>query len=100
MLTLSLSLSLSLKFQLIALSGGQFTVCMVVQQPGYLRLQFRPYHLRICKKVFIILAQAKAVSISVDRLVGPEAPGKTCHIVINNDGSYGNFSSMSCLHIS
>jgi hypothetical protein len=28
-----------------------------------------------------------ATIVSVERLVGPKAPGETCHIVINHDGN-------------
>ncbi|XP_074280072.1 ferredoxin--NADP reductase, root isozyme, chloroplastic-like [Silene latifolia] len=70
---------------------NQSVVCMSVQQTATPKVAVTPLHLEETKEPPMHLYKAKepytATIVSVDRIVGPKAPGETCHIVIDHDGN-------------
>ncbi|KAK1303600.1 hypothetical protein QJS10_CPB11g01771 [Acorus calamus] len=85
------SLSLDLRANKI-LSRKQCRVaCMSVQQAGKRKVAVTPLELEDSKETPINLYRPKepytATIVSVERIVGPKAPGETCHIVIDHGGN-------------
>ncbi|CAH8385827.1 unnamed protein product, partial [Eruca vesicaria subsp. sativa] len=67
------------------------TVCMSLQQQASRsKVSVTPIELEDPKEVPLNLYRPKepytATIVSVERIVGPQAPGETCHIVIDHDG--------------
>ena len=87
---------------------NQFVVCMSVQQASKPKVSVSPLALEDPKEPPLNLHKPKepytATIVSVERIVGPKAPGETCHIVINHGGnvpywegqSYGVIPPVSC----
>jgi ferredoxin--NADP+ reductase len=86
------------------------------QQASQSKVAVKPVELENAKEPPLNLYKPKepytATIVSVERLVGPEAPGETCHIVIDHGGnvpywegqSYGvippvSISSLFILHV-
>ena len=69
----------------------QSVVCMSVQQASTSKVAVSPLELEDVKEPPLHLYKAKApytgTIVSVERLVGPKAPGETCHIVIDHGGN-------------
>lgn len=86
-------------------------LCMSVQQASRSKVAVMPVELEKAKEPLLHLYKPKepytATIVSVERLVGPRAPGETCHVVIDHGGnvpywegqSYGVIPpvSISCL---
>lgn len=82
-------------------------ICMSVQQASVPKVTVSPLELEDAKEPPLNLYKPKgpytATIVSVERLVGPKAPGETCHIVIDHGGnvpywegqSYGVIPSVS-----
>ncbi|MCI18681.1 ferredoxin--NADP root isozyme chloroplastic-like, partial [Trifolium medium] len=66
-------------------------ICMSVQQASVPKVAVSPLELENATEPPLNLHKPKepytATIVSVERLVGPKAPGETCHIVINHDGN-------------
>ncbi|ONK65191.1 uncharacterized protein A4U43_C07F34620 [Asparagus officinalis] len=66
-------------------------LCMSVQQASRSKVAVKPIELEDAKEPPINLYKPKdpytATIVSVERLVGPKAPGETCHIVIDHGGN-------------
>uniref|UniRef100_A0A7C9DUD6 Ferredoxin--NADP reductase, chloroplastic n=1 Tax=Opuntia streptacantha TaxID=393608 RepID=A0A7C9DUD6_OPUST len=66
-------------------------VCMSVQQAATRKVPVSPLELENAKEPPLHLYKNKepytATIVSVERLVGPKAPGETCHIVIDHGGN-------------
>ncbi|XWS18017.1 hypothetical protein CRYUN_Cryun32bG0006000 [Craigia yunnanensis] len=84
------TLSLDLKSR-NAQKTNQYIVCMSVQQASKSKVTVSPLELEAAKEPPLNLFKPKepytATIISVERLVGPKAPGETCHIVIDHGGN-------------
>ncbi|KAL8170583.1 hypothetical protein V2J09_022387 [Rumex salicifolius] len=69
----------------------QSIVCMSVQQTAMPKVAVTPRELENTKEPPMHVYKAKesytATIVSVERLVGPKAPGETCHIVIDHGGN-------------
>ncbi|KAL6647068.1 hypothetical protein ACP70R_014505 [Stipagrostis hirtigluma subsp. patula] len=65
--------------------------CMSVQQESKSKIGVQPVELENAKEPPLNLFKPKepytATIVSVERLVGPKAPGETCHIVIDHGGN-------------
>lgn len=75
-------------------SGGprdRHIVCMSVQQASVPKVAVSPLELENANEPPLNLYKPKepytATIVSVERLVGPKAPGETCHIVIDHGGN-------------
>lgn len=72
-------------------SRDQSVICMSVQQTRKLKVTVSPLALEEAEQPPLNLHKPKepytATIVSVDRLVGPKAPGETCHIVIDHGGN-------------
>lgn len=72
-------------------SRDQSVICMAVQQAQTLKVTVSPLALEDAEEPPLNLHKPKepytATIVSVDRLVGPKAPGETCHIVIDHGGN-------------
>jgi len=70
---------------------NQSAVCMSVSQTATPKVAVAPLHLEDAKEPPMHLYKAKApytaTIVSVERIVGPKAPGETCHIVIDHGGN-------------
>ncbi|XP_020578671.1 ferredoxin--NADP reductase, embryo isozyme, chloroplastic [Phalaenopsis equestris] len=66
-------------------------LCMSVQQANIRKVEVRPLELDDAKEPPLHLYKTKepytATIRSVERIVGPKAPGETCHIVIDHGGN-------------
>lgn len=66
-------------------------ICMSVQQASVQKVTVSPLELENPSEPPLNLHKPKepytATIVSVETLVGPKAPGETCHIVINHDGN-------------
>ncbi|OMO73845.1 Oxidoreductase FAD/NAD(P)-binding protein [Corchorus olitorius] len=84
------TLSWDLKSQ-TALKSNQFIVRMSVQQASKSKVAVSPLELEDAKEPPLNIFKPKepytATIVSVERLVGPKAPGETCHIVIDHGGN-------------
>lgn len=73
------------------LSRGSNVVCMSVQQASVPKVAVSPLSLEDAKEPPLHLYKNKApytgTILSVERIVGPKAPGETCHIVIDHGGN-------------
>jgi ferredoxin--NADP+ reductase len=69
----------------------QRTLCMSVQQASIPKVAVSPLELENANGPPLNLYKPKepytATIVSVERLVGPKAPGETCHIVIDHAGN-------------
>lgn len=69
----------------------QSVVCMSVQQATTPKVAVSPLELEDVKEPPMHVFKAKepyiGTIVSVERLVGPKAPGETCHIVIDHGGN-------------
>ncbi|KAL3332145.1 hypothetical protein AABB24_032647 [Solanum stoloniferum] len=74
-----------------ARSRSQYVVCMSVQQASKAKVSVSPLSLEGAKEPPLNIYKPKepytATIVSVERIVGPKAPGETCHIVIDHDGN-------------
>ena len=65
--------------------------CMSVQQASRSKVAVKPFELENAKEPPLNLYKPKepytATIVSVERIVGPKAPGETCHIVIDHGGN-------------
>ncbi|KAH7568459.1 hypothetical protein JRO89_XS06G0002600 [Xanthoceras sorbifolium] len=72
-------------------SRNQYVVCLSVQQASRSKVAVSPLELEDAKETPLNLYKPKepytATIVSVERLVGPKAPGETCHIVIDHGGN-------------
>lgn len=70
---------------------NRYVVCMSVQQASRSKVAVSPLELDDAKEPPLNIHKPKepytATIVSVERLVGPKAPGETCHIVIDHGGS-------------
>ena len=70
---------------------SRHVVFMSVQQASVPKVNVSPLELEDAKEPPLNLHKPKepytATIVSVDRLVGPKAPGETCHIVIDHGGN-------------
>ncbi|KAK4421041.1 Ferredoxin--NADP reductase, root-type isozyme, chloroplastic [Sesamum alatum] len=70
---------------------GRPVVCMSVQQASQPKVAVTPLSLEDAKDPPLHLYKNKepytGTIVSVERLVGPKAPGETCHIVIDHGGN-------------
>lgn len=68
-----------------------YIVCLSVQQASKSKIAVSPLELEIAKEPPLNTFKPKepytATIVSVERLVGPKAPGETCHIVIDHGGN-------------
>lgn len=83
--------SLSMDFRITSFqSRGRPVVCMSVQQASKSKVAVSPLSLEDAKDPPLHLFKNKepytGTIVSVERLVGPQAPGETCHIVIDHGG--------------
>ena len=66
-------------------------LCMSVQQASVPKVAVSPLSLEDAKEPPLNLYKPKqpytATIVSIERLVGPKAPGETCHIVIDHGGN-------------
>lgn len=66
-------------------------LCMSVQQASRSKVSVAPLHLESAKEPPLNTYKPKepftATIVSVESLVGPKAPGETCHIVIDHGGN-------------
>ncbi|CAA6661808.1 unnamed protein product [Spirodela intermedia] len=69
----------------------QKVLCLSVQQASQSKVAVNPLELEDAKEPPINLYKPKgpytATIVSVERIVGPKAPGETCHIVIDHGGN-------------
>lgn len=83
-------LSLDLKSRNARLRN-RYIVCMSVQQASRSKVAVSPLELEDAKEPPLNLYKPKepytATIVSVERIVGPKAPGETCHIVIDHSGN-------------
>lgn len=67
------------------------TICMLIPQTSSSKVTVSPLELEDPKDPPLNLYKPKdsytAKIVSVERVVGPKAPGETCHIVIDHDGN-------------
>ncbi|KAG9439132.1 hypothetical protein H6P81_019297 [Aristolochia fimbriata] len=74
-----------------ASSRSQWRICMSVQQATRSKVTVSPLTLEDAKDPPINTFKPKepytATIVSVERIVGPKAPGETCHIVIDHGGN-------------
>lgn len=72
-------------------SRDRSIICMSVQQARKPKVTVSPLALEDAEEPPLNLHKPKepytATIVSVDRLVGPKAPGETCHIVIDHGGN-------------
>lgn len=72
-------------------SQRQHILCMSVQQTTLPKISVSPLELEDAKEPSLNLYKPKepytATVVSVERLVGPKAPGETCHVVIDHGGN-------------
>ncbi|KDP34933.1 hypothetical protein JCGZ_09221 [Jatropha curcas] len=84
------SLSLDLKSKNARLKN-RYMVCMSVQQASRSKVAVSPLELEDAEEPPLNIYKPKepytATIVSVERLVGPKAPGETCHIVIDHGGN-------------
>ncbi|CAK9311789.1 unnamed protein product [Citrullus colocynthis] len=89
-ITLARLATLNLNLRGTRVRGWQ-TVCMSVQQASSLKVSVAPLDLEDAKEPPLNLYKPKepytATIVSVERLVGPKAPGETCQIVIDHGGN-------------
>ncbi|KAL8511893.1 hypothetical protein ACS0TY_018364 [Phlomoides rotata] len=75
----------------ISWSRSRPVICMSVQQARTAKVAVSPLSLEDAKEPPLHLYKNKepytGTIVSVDRLVGPKAPGETCHIVIDHGGN-------------
>ncbi|CAI0545563.1 unnamed protein product [Linum tenue] len=85
------ALSLDLKSKTNGRLQSQNVVCMSVQQANKSKVEVAPVELEDAKDPPLNLYKPKepytATIVSVERIVGPKAPGETCHIVIDHGGN-------------
>ncbi|XP_047066450.1 ferredoxin--NADP reductase, embryo isozyme, chloroplastic [Lolium rigidum] len=66
-------------------------LCMSVQQASRSKVAIKPLELENAKEPPLNLYKPKgpytASIVSVERIVGPKAPGETCHVVIDHGGN-------------
>lgn len=66
-------------------------LCMSVQQASKSKVSVAPLDLESAKEPPLNTYKPKepytATIVSVERIVGPKAPGETCHIVIDHGGN-------------
>ncbi|KAI3874405.1 hypothetical protein MKW92_047460, partial [Papaver armeniacum] len=83
-------LSLNLKSNSLK-SKNSFRVCMSVQQASVPKVAVSPLELEDPQDPPLNLHKPKepytATIVSVERIVGPNAPGETCHVVIDHGGN-------------
>ncbi|KAI3956378.1 hypothetical protein MKW92_032025 [Papaver armeniacum] len=83
-------LSLNLKSNSLK-SKNSFRVCMSVQQASVPKVAVSPLELENPQDPPLNLHKPKepytATIVSVERIVGPNAPGETCHVVIDHGGN-------------
>jgi ferredoxin--NADP+ reductase len=83
--------TLDMKAKNCGLRRNQNVICMSVQQASVPKVAVSPLELENATEPPLNLHKPKepytATIVSVERLVGPKAPGETCHIVINHDGN-------------
>lgn len=83
-------LSLDLRINNAQLRNQQI-ICQSVQQASISKVAVSPLNLEEAKEPPLHLYKNKepytATIVSVERLVGPKAPGETCHIVIDHGGN-------------
>lgn len=86
-----ISTPLGLKAKNLQLKYQVKVQCMTVQQVGKSKVSVTPLELENAKEPPLHLYKAKepytATIVKVERLVGPAAPGETCHIVIDHGGN-------------
>lgn len=85
-------LSLNLSSRSLRSRDSRYGVCMSVQQASRSsKVAVSPLELEDAKEPPLNIYKPKepytATIVSVDRLVGPKAPGETCHIVIDHGGN-------------
>ncbi|CAA2934433.1 ferredoxin--NADP reductase, root-type isozyme, chloroplastic-like [Olea europaea var. sylvestris] len=72
-------------------SRSQFVVCVSVQEVIKPKVAVQPLTLEDVKEPPLHLYKNKepytGTIVSVERLVGPNSPGETCHVVIDHDGN-------------
>lgn len=90
---------------------NRYVVCMSVQQASKPKVAVSPLELEDPKEPPLNIYKPKgpytATIVSVDRIVGPKAPGETCHIVIDHGGnvpywegqSYGIIPPVSHIYV-
>lgn len=75
----------------VSRSRSQYIVCMSVQQASKAKVSVSPLSLEDAKEPPLNIYKPKepytATIVSVERIVGPKAPGETCHIVIDHEGN-------------
>jgi ferredoxin--NADP+ reductase len=83
--------TLDMKAKNCGLRRNHNVICMSVQQASVPKVAVSPLELENATEPPLNLHKPKepytATIVSVERLVGPKAPGETCHIVINHDGN-------------
>lgn len=66
-------------------------LCFSEQQPSQRKVAVSPLELEDSKVPPLVLYKPEkpytATIVSVERIVGPKAPGETCHIVIDHGGN-------------
>lgn len=86
----SFGLHLGLKSKNVKLNS-KLILCMSVQQARTTKVAVSPLSLEDAKVPPMHLYKTKepytGTIVSVERLVGPKAPGETCHIVIDHGGN-------------
>ncbi|XP_048141073.1 ferredoxin--NADP reductase, root isozyme, chloroplastic isoform X3 [Rhodamnia argentea] len=74
-----------------ARSKYRYTICMSVQQANAPKVSVSPLQLEDAKEPPLNTFKPKepytATIVSVERLVGPKAPGEVCHVVIDHGGN-------------
>ena len=84
------SLSLDLKTK-NAWLRNRHIICQSVQQASVPKVNVSPLNLEDAKEPPLNIHKPKepytATIVSVERIVGPKAPGETCHIVIDHGGN-------------
>ncbi len=84
------SLSLDLKTKNVRLRNRHI-ICQSVQQASVPKVSVAPTNLEDARDPPLNTFKPKepytATILSVERLVGPKAPGETCHIVIDHGGN-------------
>lgn len=84
------SLSLDLKTKNARLRNRHI-ICQSVQQASVPKVTVSPLNLEDAKEPPLNIHKPKepytATIVSVERIVGPKAPGETCHIVIDHGGN-------------
>ncbi|RLN41946.1 ferredoxin--NADP reductase, root isozyme, chloroplastic-like [Panicum miliaceum] len=77
-------------------------LCMSVQQASKSKVSVAPLHLESAKEPPLNTYKPKepymATIVSVERLVGPKAPGETCHIVIDHGGNVPYWEGQSFVY--